>query len=72
MTAPLSMPDPIITPLSSTELYIQWTEPAADQINGRITSYTLYQILDSDLIANPFDPPTYARVSMKCVNDLSI
>lgn len=58
------MPDPIVTPLSDTSLYIQWIEPAKDQINGQITSYTLYMIMDTDLEANPFDPPTYARVNV--------
>lgn len=60
--APLSTPAPMVTALSSTALHVAWEAPSRHELRGRVVSYTLLLIQDSDLQENPFDPPTYAEV----------
>jgi len=56
------MPAPTITALSSNSLYIEWSQPSDQQINGEVVMYKLLEILDNDLQTDPFAPPIHFQV----------
>ncbi|XP_013386515.1 usherin-like [Lingula anatina] len=59
---PLSMPPPVISPVSSSQLNITWTSPEERQARGIIVQYRIYERKVTNLTQNPFAPPYYQEL----------
>ncbi|XP_077990481.1 usherin-like [Glandiceps talaboti] len=64
--APLSMPTPIVSPVSSSVLNVSWSQPASDQSRGQITAYNVYTIVPN---FDPFAPPQYVQMIYSATGD---